>query len=58
MDLQTFANIVRVMREAQTDYFKSKTYKNLQRAKALEKRVDTELQKIPKPNTPTQTNFF
>jgi hypothetical protein len=48
-DLLSFADLVRTMRAAQAKYFKSHTQMDLQRAKFLERQVDTQLEKIPKP---------
>ena len=41
MNLQIFIDLVRQMREAQVQYFQTRGYKELAKAKMLEKRVDT-----------------
>jgi hypothetical protein len=48
-DLTSFADLVRALRDAQKKYFKNRRQSDLQRSMALERQVDTQLEKIPKP---------
>lgn len=47
MDLEQLKSLVRDMRTAQKEYFKTRSHDALQRSKALEKRVDEEVAKKP-----------
>jgi hypothetical protein len=47
--LTSLLDLVRSMRAAQKKYFKTRTQSDLQRSMALERQVDTQLEKIPKP---------
>jgi hypothetical protein len=48
-DLTSLLELVRSMRAAQKKYFKTRTQSDMQRAMSLERQVDTQLEKIPKP---------
>jgi hypothetical protein len=48
-NLASFADLVRSMRAAQKKYFKSRLQTDMQRAMNLERQVDSQLEKIPKP---------
>jgi hypothetical protein len=48
-DLTSFTELVRSMRAAQKKYFKSRLQSDMQRAMGLERQVDVQLEKIPKP---------
>jgi len=48
-DSTSFVELVRSMRAAQRKYFKTRTQTDLQRSMNLERQVDTQLEKLPKP---------
>ena len=52
-----FRDLVRRMREAQREYFRTRSHFALQRSKELERQVDAEL-KADKPATPKQPTLF
>ncbi|GAB3550689.1 hypothetical protein [Spirosoma fluminis] len=52
--LNELARLTRLMREAQTKYFKTKTPAALSEAKQKESAVDTFLAKLPDPARPVQ----
>lgn len=43
MDEKTFRQLVKQMRDAQKEYFKTRSKESLMNSKTLEKQVDTEL---------------
>lgn len=43
MDARPFLNLVKELRNAQREYFFTRSYATLQKAKALEKRVDNQI---------------
>ena len=55
--LKSFALLVEQMRSSQRDYFKYRTQAILQKAKALEKRVDNEILFIISDQGTTQTQM-
>ena len=52
-----FRDLVRRMREAQREYFKTRSHFVLQRSKELEKAVDAELKTDDRPEPPQPTLF-
>jgi len=50
MTPENFFNLVRDMRLAQREYFRTRSLSVLTRAKALEKRVDEEINRIANPD--------
>ena len=50
MTPENFFNLVRDMRLAQREYFRTRSLSVLTRAKALEKRVDDEIERIANPD--------
>lgn len=50
MTPENFFNLVRDMRLAQREYFRTRSLSVLTRAKALEKRVDDEIDRIANPD--------
>jgi hypothetical protein len=48
-DITSFVELVRTLRAAQRKYFKSRAQSDLQRSMSLERQVDLQLEKLPKP---------
>lgn len=46
MNAQQFFQLVASMREAQREYFKTRSRSSLERSKALERRVDDEIKRV------------
>ena len=57
MTLQTLAKLIREMRAAQNEYFRTRTATSLTKAKTLEHKVDEILKTIPEPIEPQQKLF-
>jgi len=52
--IETFADLVRQMRQAQSNYFRNRTTETLNAAKVLERQVDDAVKAIfPDPTKPT-----
>ena len=60
MTPENFFNLVRDMRLAQREYFRTRSLSVLTRAKALEKRVDDEIDRIANPDktATSELNLF
>jgi hypothetical protein len=53
MTIESFADLVRQMRKAQSNYFRNRTTETLDDAKALERKVDDAIKVIfPDPSKP------
>lgn len=48
MNPKTFFNKVSLMRQAQKEYFKTRSYDSLKRSKALEAEIDAEIERVNK----------
>jgi len=60
MDTITFIRLVQEMRATQKEYFSTRSYSSLQKAKVLEKKVDTHIVEVIRElteKTPTQLEF-
>lgn len=63
MNSRTFFEKVSLMREAQKDYFRTRTQQALQQSKALEAEIDREISRVraagfTPPPQPRQPNLF
>lgn len=60
MNAKEFFNLVSRMREAQKEYFKTRSSLNLRQVKTLEKEIDAEIERVNAlaPRKDTQTAMF
>jgi hypothetical protein len=59
MSIEEFAELVRIMRDAQKDYFKTRSDASLHKSKSFEKQVDEQIKVIlnPPKNQPIANLF-